>query len=68
MSLELTKVDSPRVAGYQEVWLASAPAVSYRAILAIPNTHRGPALGGLDSCTMPTTNPHSRTFFVSRAA
>jgi leucine dehydrogenase len=46
MSLELTKVDSPRVAGYQEVWLASDPDASYRAILAIHSTHRGPALGG----------------------
>ena len=46
MSLALTKLDSPRVAGYEEVWLASDPDASYRAILAIHDTHRGPALGG----------------------
>ena len=46
MSLQLTKLDSPRVAGYEEVWLASDPDASYRAILAIHNTHHGPALGG----------------------
>jgi len=46
MSLELTKLESPRVADYEEVWLASDPDASYRAILAIHNTHRGPALGG----------------------
>ena len=46
MALQLTKLDSPRVAGYEEVWLASDPDASYRAILAIHNTHRGPALGG----------------------
>lgn len=46
MSLQLTKLDSPRVAGYEEVWVASDPDVSYRAILAIHNTHCGPALGG----------------------
>ena len=46
MSLELTKLESPRVAGYEEVWLASDPDVSYRGFLAIHNTQRGPALGG----------------------
>src|SRR3954464_6768929 len=46
MSLQLTKLDSPRVAGYEEVWLATDPDASYRAILAIHNTRRGPALGG----------------------
>jgi glutamate dehydrogenase/leucine dehydrogenase len=46
VSLQLTKLDSPRVAGYEEVWLASDPDVSYRAVLAIHSTHRGPALGG----------------------
>ena len=46
MSLRLTKLDSPRVAGYEEVWVAKDPDVSYHAILAIHNTQRGPALGG----------------------
>ena len=46
MSLRLTKLDSPRVVGYEEVWLATDPDVSYRAFLAIHNTRRGPALGG----------------------
>jgi leucine dehydrogenase len=46
MSLRLTKLDSPRVVGYEEVWLATDPDVSYRAFLAIHNTRCGPALGG----------------------
>ncbi|HEX5076101.1 MAG TPA: Glu/Leu/Phe/Val dehydrogenase dimerization domain-containing protein [Gemmatimonadaceae bacterium] len=46
MSLQLTKLDSPRVAGYEEVWVARDSDASYHAILAIHNTQRGPALGG----------------------
>ena len=46
MSLQLTKLDSPRVAGYEEVWVAKDPDASYHAILAIHNTQLGPALGG----------------------
>ena len=46
MSLQLTKLDSPRVAGYEEVWVARDPDASYHGILAVHNTHRGPALGG----------------------
>ena len=46
MSLQLTKLESPRVAGYEEVWTATDPAASYHAILAVHNTRRGPALGG----------------------
>ena len=46
MSLQLTKLESPRVAGYEEVWVAKDPAASYHAILAVHNTQRGPALGG----------------------
>lgn len=46
MTLQLTKLDSPRVTGYEEVWVATDHAASYHAILAIHNTQRGPALGG----------------------
>src|SRR5687767_900165 len=46
MPLELTQLTSPRVAGYEEVWLANDPDASYHAILAIHSTRRGPALGG----------------------
>ena len=46
MSLQLTKLDSPLVAGYEEVWVAKDPHASYHAILAIHNTQLGPALGG----------------------
>src|SRR6476659_2960438 len=46
MSLQLTKLDSPRVTGYEEVWVAKDPDASYHAILAVHNTQRGPALGG----------------------
>ncbi len=46
MSLQLTKLDSPRVAGYEEVWVAKDPDASYHGILAVHNTQRGPALGG----------------------
>jgi len=46
MTLQLTKLDSPRVSGYAEVWVAKDPAASYHAILAVHNTQRGPALGG----------------------
>jgi len=46
MPLELTQLKSPRVAGYEEVWLANDPDASYHAILAIHSTRRGPALGG----------------------
>jgi len=46
MSLQLTKLDSPCVAGYEEVWVAQDPDASYHGILAIHNTQRGPALGG----------------------
>jgi len=46
MSLQITKLDSPRVAGYEEVWVAKDPDASYHAILAVHNTQRGPALGG----------------------
>ena len=46
MSLQLTKLDSPRVADYEEVWVAKDPDASYHAILAVHNTRRGPALGG----------------------
>jgi leucine dehydrogenase len=46
MTLELTQITSPRVAGYEEVWLANDPDASYHAILAIHSTRRGPALGG----------------------
>ena len=46
MSLELTKLDSPRVAGYEEVWVAKDVDASYHAILAVHDTRRGPALGG----------------------
>ena len=46
MSLKLTKLDSPRVTGYEEVWVAKDPDASYHAILAVHNTQRGPALGG----------------------
>ena len=46
MSLELTPLRSPRTSGYEEVWLAVDPEASYRAIIAVHNTRRGPALGG----------------------
>ena len=46
MSLRLSKLESPRVAGYEEVWVAKDPDASYHAILAIHNTQCGPALGG----------------------
>jgi len=46
MSLQLTKLASPRVSGYEEVWVARDPDASYHAILAIHNTQLGPALGG----------------------
>lgn len=46
MSLQLTKLESPRVAGYEEVWVAKDPDASYHAILAVHNTRLGPALGG----------------------
>ena len=46
MSLQLTKVESPRVAGYEEVWVAKDPDVSYHAIFAVHSTQLGPALGG----------------------
>ena len=46
MTLELTQLKSPGVAGYEEVWLANDPDASYHAILAIHSTRRGPALGG----------------------
>jgi len=46
MPLELTQLKSPRVTGYEEVWLANDPDASYHAILAIHSTRRGPALGG----------------------
>lgn len=46
MTLELTQLKSPRVAGYEEVWVADDPDASYHAILAIHSTRRGPALGG----------------------
>lgn len=46
VSLELTQIQSPRVTDYEQVWLAVDAAVSYRAILAVHSTRRGPALGG----------------------
>jgi leucine dehydrogenase len=46
MSLQLTRLASPRVADYEEVWVAKDPEASYHAILAVHNTQRGPALGG----------------------
>ena len=46
MSLELTQIRSPRTSDYEEVWLAVDPDASYRAIIAVHNTRRGPALGG----------------------
>ena len=46
MSLQITKLESPRVAGYEEVWVAKDPDASYHGILAVHNTQRGPALGG----------------------
>ena len=46
MSLELTRIRSPRTSDYEEVWLAADPDASYRAIIALHSTRRGPALGG----------------------
>jgi leucine dehydrogenase len=46
MSLELTRIRSPRTSDYEEVWLAVDPDASYRAIIALHSTRRGPALGG----------------------
>lgn len=46
MSLQLTKLESPRIAGYEEVWVAKDADVSYHSILAVHNTQLGPALGG----------------------
>ena len=47
MSLDLTRIQSPHVTDYEEVWLAVDPDVSYRSILAVHSTRRGPRSAGL---------------------
>ena len=46
MALEIRAVNTPASAGYEEVWLAEDASASYRGIIAVHNTRRGPALGG----------------------
>ena len=46
MTLEIRPVKTPASAGYEEVWLAEDASASYRGIIAVHNTRRGPALGG----------------------
>jgi leucine dehydrogenase len=46
MSLEIRPLETPASAGYEEVWIAEDASASYRAIIAVHNTRRGPALGG----------------------
>ncbi len=42
--MEFTRLEAT---GYEEVWRASDPAVNFLAFIALHNTRRGPALGGV---------------------
>ena len=44
--MEIHPVETPASRDYEEVWLAEDASASYRGIIAVHNTRRGPALGG----------------------
>ena len=46
MALDIRPVETPASRDYEEVWLAEDASASYRGIIAVHNTRRGPALGG----------------------
>jgi len=46
MAVELRRLESEQTDGYEEVWLAEDAGAAYRAVMAIHDTRRGPALGG----------------------